>query len=439
MLYFVVAAMPVFWQLEDLTLKLAVVFVVLLFCIDGGPMPCLAIADEPTAAAHSSGDHTAGGHTYDEPAVEHKQTDDRGAEDFLGLIKRANNELNAVHFIEAKKIYEAALIEGKKTQVNKPDLAVVMSDIAMVDKLTFHFEEAQDCLMDALPMAGDDQTLQALLHTRLSSVMRARGNFYGALEHAKTSVEIRSKIDAKSPQLAESLNNVAVLYLEMKNNKGAIDYCDQALALLKEAGKTGAAEEAAVLSTKAAALTEIGDYDGAKTLLGQVLANQEKLFGLNSPKLSSALNNLAMAYCKKNEYKEAEPCLIRALQLAETSKPQDIPGAADASANLADLYARIGDRPRADLNFKKAIKYSQAIGYRRLADIKEQYQSFLAGEFHPLIEMSPVLEKEPVIEPKPIVKQKPVIEKSPVIQMSPGIEKTPVIEQNPGVESSPAK
>jgi tetratricopeptide (TPR) repeat protein len=227
--------------------------------------------------------------------------------------------------------------------------------------------------------------------------MRARGNLYGALDHAKSAVEIRTKIDAKSPQLAESLNNLAVLSLELKSSvgtKSAIDYCDQALVLLKESGKGGSAEEAAVLSTKAAALTESADFDGARAILVQVLGGQEKLFGPGSPKLSSTLNNLAMTYCKKGQYKEAEPYLLRALQLAESSKPQDISGAADASANLGDLYARMGDRRLADLNFKKAIEYSQSIAYRHLADIKDQYQSFLAGEVRSSDEKGAVVEKD---------------------------------------------
>ena len=311
------------------------------------------------------------------PAAAIEEKNDRQL--FFQTFKRANDEFTAAHFVRAKQLYEEALAEGKKAEVNKPDLAVVLSDIAMIDKLSFHYEEAQNCLMDAIPLAGDDQALSALLQTRLSSVLRARGNLYGALEHAKSSVEIRSKIDAKGPLLAESLNNVAVLYLEMKKNGEAVGYCDQALALLKDAGKAGAAEESAVLSTKSAALIEGGDYDRARDLLAQVLTNQEKLFGPASPKLSSTLNNLAMTYCKRSQYKEAEPYLLRALQLAETCQPEDIPGAADASAALADLYDRMGDRLRADLNFKKAIEYSQAINYRHLADIKEQYQSFLAN------------------------------------------------------------
>jgi tetratricopeptide (TPR) repeat protein len=131
------------------------------------------------------------------------------------------------------------------------------------------------------------------------------------------------------------------------------------------------------------------------------LTNQEKLFGLNSPKLSSALNNLAMTYSKKSQYAEAEPYLKRALLVAETSMPQDVLGAADSSANLADLYARMGNRTLADLNFKKAIEYSQSINYRHLADIKDQYQSFLAGEKMPTSPKSLSVDQCPVGEKSP--------------------------------------
>ncbi|MBS2008340.1 MAG: tetratricopeptide repeat protein [Cyanobacteria bacterium SZAS TMP-1] len=302
---------------------------------------------------------------------------------FYATMKRADAELNLAHFLEAKKLYEDALAEGKRTGVKRPDLAVVLSDIAMIAKLNFQYEEAQNCLFDALPMAGDDESLAALLHTRLSSVLRARGNLEGALEHAKTSVEIRRKLDPKSPLVAESLNNVAVLALDSRNSKEAIDYCDQSLALLRERGKAGSAEEAAVMSTKAAALIEERKFDAAIELLTQAVSNQEKAFGADSPKLAITLNNLAMAISKTGRYQESVPYLKRALKLTEASKPQDIAGAADAGANLAVVYAHLGEKVQAEACFKKAIEYGQSINYRNLADIKDQYQRFLAGETGP--------------------------------------------------------
>jgi tetratricopeptide (TPR) repeat protein len=300
-------------------------------------------------------------------------------ESFAQIVKRANEAFNGAHFEQAKKIYEEALAAGKRDGANKPDLAVILSDIAMIEKLNFHYEQAQDCLEDALPMAGDDEPLVALLHTRLSSVCRARGNLHGALEHAKESLAIRRKLDPKNAQLAESLNNVAVLSLDLKHTDEAIDFCDQAQAAVVAAGRAGSAEESAVMSTKAAALSEQQKYDQAKDLLAQVLLNQEKLFGPNSPKLAVTLNNLAMTYSKRKQYADAEPYLKRSLQVAEAGKPQDIAGAADASANLAGLYAHMGNKAAAENYYKKAIDYSKSINYRHLADFQEEYQRFVAA------------------------------------------------------------
>jgi len=302
---------------------------------------------------------------------------------FLDTLKRADAELNLAHFNEAKDLYKEAFAIGKQSGVNRPDLAVVLSNIAMIEKLNFHYEEAQNCLFDALPMAGDDETLVALIHTRLSSVLRARGNVEGALDHAKSSLEMRRKLDPNGALVAESLNNVAVLSLDAKDSKAAIDYCDQGLALLQSRGKKGSAEEAAVMSTKAAALVQESKFDAAIELLTGCVANQEKAFGPDSPKLAITLNNLAMAIAKTGRYKDSEPYLKRALKLAEASKPQDIAGAADASANLAGIYAHLGDKVSAEANFKKSIEYCKAINYRNLPDIKDQYDRFLAGESDP--------------------------------------------------------
>jgi len=320
-------------------------------------------------------------------------------EPFMAAMKRADAELNSARFNEAKQLYQEAYEIGKKSGVNRPDLAVVLSNIAMIEKLNFHYEEAQNNLFDALPMAGDDDALAALIHTRLSSVMRARGNVEGALEHAKSSLELRRKLDPKGSPVAESLNNVAVLSLDLKDYKAAIDYCDQGLALLRARGKEGSAEEAAVMSTKAAALTQQGQLDAAIALLTQSVASQEKAFGADSPKLAITLNNLAMAIFKTGRYKESEPYLKRALKLNESSKPQDIAGAADASANLAVIYAHLGDKASAEANFKKSLDYCKAINYRNLPDIKEQYDLFLAGAIAPAA--STAVTSAPVTVPAP--------------------------------------
>jgi len=308
------------------------------------------------------------------------EADGKNQQSFLAAVKRADAELNLAHFNEAKELYREAFAIGKKCGANRPDLAVVLSNIAMIEKLNFHYEEAQNCLFDALPLAGDDETLAALIHTRLSSVLRARGNVEGALDHAKSSLEMRRKLNPNGALVAESLNNVAVLSLDAKDSKAAIDYCDQGLALLRSSGKQGSAEEAAVMGTKAAALVQENKYDAAIELLTSCVSNQEKAFGADSPKLAITLNNLAMAISKTGRYKESEPYLKRALKLAEASKPPDIAGAADASANLAAIYAHLGDRASADAHFKKSIEYCKAINYRNLPDIKEQYDRFLAGD-----------------------------------------------------------
>ncbi|MBU6451710.1 MAG: tetratricopeptide repeat protein [Cyanobacteria bacterium REEB67] len=329
-----------------------------------------ALADTGEAAGESSNSA---------PAAAVKTDANISGESFVQIVKRANEAFNGAHFEQAKNFYEEAFAVGKKGGANKPDLAVILSDIAMIEKLNFHYEQAQDCLEDALPMAGDDEPLVALLHTRLSSVCRARGNLHGALEHAKESLTIRRKLDPKNAQVAESLNNVAVLSLDLKNAAEAIDYCDQAQAAVIAAGKAGGAEESAVLSTKAAALSEEHKYDQAKDILAVVLLNQEKLFGANSPKLAVTLNNLAMTYSKRKQYVEAEPYLKRSLQVTEAGKPQDIAGAADASANLAGLYAHMGNKQAAENYYRKAIEFSKSINYRHLADFQEEYQRFVAA------------------------------------------------------------
>jgi tetratricopeptide (TPR) repeat protein len=300
------------------------------------------------------------------------------SDSFGALIEKANTTFAAGDFSAAKPQYEAALAAGKNSSVKKPDLAVILSDIAIIEKMQNRLEQAQDCLEDAIPMAGDDEQLVALLHTRLGSVCRARGNFYGALDHAQLALTLRRKLNTDSTLLAEALNNLAVSNLDLKHYKEALALCTEALAIVKSAGKSGGAEETAVLATRAAALSETGDFEGARAMFVTILAAQEKLYGESSVKLAGTLSNLASTYIRQNQFVEAKPFLERALSNALASTPPDKAAAADACVELARCCSKTKDNAGAHSYYKRAISFAEEINYKRLPSIKQQYQLFIA-------------------------------------------------------------
>jgi tetratricopeptide (TPR) repeat protein len=70
--------------------------------------------------------------------------------------------------------------------------------------------------------------------------------------------------------------------------------------------------------------------------------------GSDHPSTASSLNNLAELYLAMGRYGEAEPLLLRALQIYEAQLGSDHPSTASSLNNLAELYLAMGRHGEAE-------------------------------------------------------------------------------------------
>jgi CHAT domain-containing protein/Tfp pilus assembly protein PilF len=100
---------------------------------------------------------------------------------------------------------------------------------------------------------------------------------------------------------------------------------------------------------------KMGDYAKAEPLQQRALAIQEKSLGPEHPDVAASLSNLADLYCEKGAYAKAEPLYLRALAIWEKALSLDHPQLAFVLDNLANLHRNQGDYVKAESLYQRAL------------------------------------------------------------------------------------
>lgn len=113
---------------------------------------------------------------------------------------------------------------------------------------------------------------------------------------------------------------------------------------------------AACLVYAAHALSELGYYDKAKSLLEKAIPIQKKILGTEHPDVASSLSNLATIYAGQGDYKKAKQLYEKALAIREKTLGIEHPDVASTLNNLALVHEAQG-------NTEKATEYYQRAKY----------------------------------------------------------------------------
>lgn len=148
---------------------------------------------------------------------------------------------------------------------------------------------------------------------------------------------------ARSMEVAAMLDTMGGLFLDADQFDKALAFRKRALALREELDDPALQ---ATLRRLADVLLAKGDYTGAEILLLRSLGLQEKQLGLDSPRLSSPLNTLAVIYDRQQAYEKAAATAERALSLYQSQADPGPLSKAVYQTNLANI--RIGQKRYAE-------------------------------------------------------------------------------------------
>ncbi len=181
------------------------------------------------------------------------------------------------------------------------------------------------------------------------------------------SLAIREKaLGPEHPDVATSLNNLAVLYKTQGKYAEAEPLYKRALAIKERALGPEHPDVATTLNNLAELYYLRGKYAEAKPLFKRALAIKEKALGAEHPHVATTLNDLALLYHRQGEYAEAEPLHKRALAIREKALGPEHPFVAASLNNLAVLY-------------KAQDKYAEALVHIRRASVIHRRRAERSG------------------------------------------------------------
>jgi tetratricopeptide (TPR) repeat protein len=213
----------------------------------------------------------------------------------------------------------------------------------------------------------------ALLLNQTGYYFHQKGLYSEAEPLYQQALELYQELLGKRhPQVATSLNNLALLYANQGRYEAAEPLYQQALELYQELLGKRHPQVALSLNNLTALYANQGRYDEAEPLHQQALELWRELLGERHPDVATSLNNLARLYDSQGRYDEAEPLYQQALELNRELLGDRHPDVAQSLNNLAELYRAQGRYAEAE------PLYHQALELRRE----------LLGDLHPDVAQS---------------------------------------------------
>ena len=204
-------------------------------------------------------------------------------------------------------------------------------------------------------------------------VLKEQGKYSEAISLAQEALRIRQEVlGEEHPDVANSLNNLALLYQLMGRYQQAEPLYNQALEMDRRLLGEEHPDVAETLNNLALLYYFMGRYSEAEPLLNQGLEMRRRLLGKEHPDLAESLNYLALLYQSMGRYEQAEPLLTQSLEMRRRLLGDEHLDLAESLHNLAGLYYSMGRYQQAEPLLTEALEM-----YRRLL-----------GEEHPSVASS---------------------------------------------------
>jgi tetratricopeptide (TPR) repeat protein len=266
------------------------------------------------------------------------------------LIKNLDNQVYEIHTlihqylrekleesnltIEVKKAYCQLMVNISKEIPEQP----IKTDIKGLTLIIPHLSVAAKELNEWI---NDEDLIWP--YVGISRFYKGQGFYKEAEPWDKQCLDITKKrLEEDHPNVADSLNNLALLYYNQGRYEEAEPLYLQALKLRKKLLGEDHPDVATSLNNLALLYKNQGRYEEAEPLCLQALELYKKLLGEDHPNVATSLNNLANLYKNQGRYEEAEPLCLQALELYKKLLGEDHPNVATSLNNLANLYKNQG-------------------------------------------------------------------------------------------------
>jgi tetratricopeptide (TPR) repeat protein len=220
-----------------------------------------------------------------------------------------------------------------------------------------------DCYESAIEVVwkqqGESQSIAGLLYFA-SRLLQLMGEYDSAIVFQKRVIDILQKNrDPSDKILAEQIDNLASLYLQIGDYKKAEEMNAHALSLGKKTIETDSAELAIYYSNRAVIFKERGKASEAIPIAERALHITESEKGLTHPDVALMLSNLSTLYYDVGDFTKALPLAVRALEIEENTKGHNHPDVGECLNNLAFCYMSTNNYVEAISHFKLALSITE--------------------------------------------------------------------------------
>ena len=274
---------------------------------------------------------------------------------------------------------EAAVRDN--SSVAKPSVASEFVKIAPGEVRRQRRDEALR-LNQPLQLAQSAELQEAEKLNQQVEQLYQQGKYTEAIPLAEKALAIREKVlGGEHPDVATSLNNLALLYDSQGNYTKAEPLYTRALAILEKVLGKEHPDVALSLNNLGRLYREQGNYTLAEPLYRRALAIREKVLGKEHSDVATSLNNLAALYHYQGNYTKAEPLYRRSLAILEKVLGGEHPDVAASLSNLAELYSSQGNYTLAEPLLLRALAIFEKVLGREHPDVAISLNN-LAALYH---------------------------------------------------------
>ena len=175
-------------------------------------------------------------------------------------------------------------------------------------------------------------------------------------EYYERALKTYSKISIfKSPDAASTMNNYALLLLEMGEEERAEKIIKESLKILEKSVGSDSPLLAYILNNMARAYNRLKKYEESEKILVRALEIEGKMMVSASPEVVTTLELLAVAAFNLKAYDRAEPLFIQVVKQREEAKGDEHPSVISALFALGNFYSDTGAYEKGEPVFKRCM------------------------------------------------------------------------------------
>ena len=238
------------------------------------------------------------------------------------------------------------------------DMGLIYGNMGDYAKAEEYYLRALNVLRNVL---GENHKHVIFLLEDLGMLYGRIGEYSKAVFYYLQSAEvIKVLYGENSEEYAEELRTIGTSYFQDEDYLKAEQYYIKTAEICKNIYGENNLYYVGTLANLAMVYNRRAEYSKAELLYQNYRSFLERS-GDNGEKLLGALNALGNLYVNMGDYNSAEPCFIKAIDLAKTTLGEDHPYYIGFVSNLGNLYRMMGQYSRAESYFLQAIQIAVTI------------------------------------------------------------------------------